>query len=113
MRYPGTVLSVAWSVMLLAATASAGEPPGQKVFLEQKCNQCHTVARAKIALGGVPEGKPADLSQIGGAHTPDWMKAFLLKKEVLNGEKHKRKFLGPDAELQALVDWLSSLKGDK
>ncbi len=99
--------------LVLATPAVAGDGAGQKVFVDQKCNQCHTIKDLKIGLVGVPEGNPTDLSAAGTLHAGDWMKAFLLKKEVLNGQKHKRKFLGPDSELSALVTWLGSLKGVK
>lgn len=104
------LFTLAIAVPLVAASAAA-QSNGQKVFLAHKCNQCHTVKAAGIDLSGVPEGRPTDLSSIGSKHTTDWMRAFLLKKEALNGSKHKRKFTGTDAELGQLLDWLAGLKG--
>ena len=102
----------ALSVVALPLRASA-EPPGQKVFLDYKCNKCHTVASAKIEATKKPkDGEKAapDLSDVGTKQKREWIDAYIHKKETLDGKKHKVLFRGDDAELKSLLDWLTSLK---
>jgi hypothetical protein len=40
------------------------------------------------------------------------MVKFLKKIEKLEGRKHKKKFKGSDEDLQAISDWLGTLKFD-
>jgi cytochrome c5 len=72
-------------------------PDGKKVFEDQKCTRCH---------------KPGSKREMKGPikHKPEDLKAILKHEKDLNGKKHKGKFKGTDAELDALVKWLVSLK---
>jgi Cytochrome c len=101
------------TAVLWPATAEAEDPPGQTVFLAQKCNLCHAVPAAGIEaktesdkmrgkdLGGKVEGEFADIA------------AFVRKEGERDGKDHKKPFKGTDEELQAILDWLGSLEAPK
>ena len=111
----GVPLLLALILPVLAApqpAQAAGEPPGQLVFMAQKCNTCHNVPSASIVrttksdkVAG--QDLPGDL-----ADKPASFFVQFLKKEVPNneGNKHKKDWKGTDAELQQLSDWLAEIK---
>ena len=110
-----------------AAAASAAED-GKQIFLKKECNECHTVKAAGIeklpakeggAKGDEEEGeeageeetKPPDLSGVGKEHDHDWIAKWLQKKVANDkGKKHRKRFKGSDAELDALASFLATLK---
>lgn len=113
------------SLTLLATpNAEAEEPAGQKVFVASHCDSCHTVASAGItqgtatasddaaepADGAAADEKPIDLSDVGNKHTKEFLDAFLLKKEKVDGKLHRKRFRGTPEERATLVDWLCTLK---
>ena len=103
---------------------------GKQVFLDMKCNKCHTIKSAAItqlpkapAEPGEEEDEeeapkePTDLSKLDDQvmKAPEGAKEHVkkwLKKEVQHTTKegklvkHKKLFKGSDADLQALVDFL-------
>jgi len=89
------------------------------IFLANKCNLCHGVSavgieKKKSTSGDAESAKKApDLSSVGLDKKADWIAKFLLKKETLDGEKHKKLFKGSDAELKTLSMWLESQKAPK
>jgi mono/diheme cytochrome c family protein len=109
------------SIAIVAATAFA-EPSardGKTIFLENKCNTCHTVTALKIekkkgaeeeASDKDKKAKPADLSSVGLERKADWMARFLMKKEAIDGQKHKKLFKGSEADLKTLAAWLETQK---
>jgi hypothetical protein len=111
----GVPLMLALIVPMVAApqpAQAAGEPPGQMVFMAQKCNMCHNVPSAGITrttksdkVAG--QDLPGDL-----ADKPASFFVQFLKKEVPNneGNKHKKDWKGTDADLQALAAWLAEIK---
>lgn len=56
--------------------------------------------------------KPPDLSGVGVERKAEWIAAFLLKKEKLEGKLHEKKFRGTEAELKKLANWLVTLKDE-
>jgi len=112
---------------LIAGVALAQDKPaardGKAVFLENKCNTCHTIQSAGVekkkattAEAGEEkksDKKPPDLSGVGLERKPEWIAAYLMKTESIKGEKHGRKFRGPEADLKLVSAWLSSLKTKK
>ena len=94
-------------------------PPGQEVFMQYKCNSCHSVDAQKIAVkksdeedeeAEEDEKQPPDLSGVGLEHDAKWMSDYLLKKEKIDGKTHRKKFRGKAPELKDLTAWLSTLK---
>ncbi len=101
-------------VLLLASTpAVVAQDDGQAVYVEQKCNLCHSVAAADIeAKTKSDKMKGPDLS---GYQTEDFaaVAAYARKEAELDGKSHKKEFKGSDEELQALVDWLLEQKASE
>jgi mono/diheme cytochrome c family protein len=92
----------------IVSTGHAGD--GKALFLENKCNLCHTIDSQAIARTS-EKMKAPDLSNASGlVESADWLKSF-LKKEVKKDDKnHQREFKGTDEELDAVVQWLMTLK---
>lgn len=117
------IVFVAIGAAAAAAFAEqAAAPPardGKAIFLENKCNNCHTVAALKIEKKGTEEEasegkvKPPDLSSVGLERKADWMGRFLMKKETIDGEKHKKLWKGSEADLKTLTAWLETQKAPK
>ena len=93
-------------------------PAGQHAFLKYKCNSCHTLEAAKVvkvedeeeAKDSSSKRKPPDLSGVGKKHTAAWMEKYLTKKEMIDGERHSKKFRGTEDELKAVTAWLETFK---
>jgi mono/diheme cytochrome c family protein len=109
---------------LIAGVAAAQDKPaavkdGKTLFLDNKCNGCHTIQSQAIvkkkaedadAKEEKSEKKPPDLSAVGLERKAPWMSKYLMKTEAIKGEKHGRKFRGTEAELATLTTWLETLK---
>lgn len=113
-------IQAGWMLIVLLAAAfslqsvmvaRAADDPGKAIFLDQKCNMCHSVEAAGIPKK--PTGKSTDLSAIGATKTADWFVKYLKKEEMVDGKKHAKGFTGKDEDLQTLAKWLGSLKGAK
>jgi mono/diheme cytochrome c family protein len=111
-----------------AAPATTAAKDGKTLFLENKCNTCHTIqaagiekrkasaedtAEATAKEASKPEKKPPDLSSVGLDQKPEWIAKYLMKTESLKGEKHGRKFRGTEPELKTVSQWLGSMKTPK
>ena len=137
----GLAVAVAlWGSVRAEEAKDAKEPAGKKLFVENKCNSCHSIdaagiekkkaesqaADAKAAPAGekkeaaaektttVPTHKAPDLSSVGVDQTSEWMGKF-LKKEVTTkeGKKHMKLWKGTDADLTTLTAWLGEQKAEK
>ena len=105
-----SALALTVGVCLLAGNAAA-EPDAKVVFVEKKCTLCHSVLSAGIKAPRDSKTKIFDLSGLAAkGRTATWLKAYLEKTEALGGKAHPPKFRGTPAELDALVEWLMSLK---
>lgn len=83
------------------------DPVGKKIFVDKKCNMCHTVKSVGIES---KKSDASDLSNTGvGMNSEDMIK-YLKKEMKLNGQDHKTAFKGSDEDLKKLVEWLSTLK---
>ena len=83
---------------------------GKTIFVEKKCNSCHSVEVASI------EGKKkdsVDLSKVGDKYNTELLAKFLTKKEKIDDQEHKTVIKGTDEEITAVTEWLSSLKSKK
>ncbi|MDH3268760.1 MAG: c-type cytochrome [Ignavibacteria bacterium] len=80
---------------------------GKQIFIESKCNNCHTVTSNEITS---KKDDATDLSNSGSVGDAEVIKTYLLKESQINDKNHKVKFKGSEAELNALSDWLVSLK---
>jgi cytochrome c5 len=86
------------------------EVDGKKIFLDNKCNMCHTVQSAGIES---KKSDATDLSNVGKDRTEEFLMKYLKKETKINDKDHKFTFKGNDEELKVLVDWLLTLKTDK
>jgi len=120
------VLAAFVALLGLWPAAEARAEDGKQVFLKKECNECHTVESAGIAKlpakddeaeADEEEGeeeddtKPPDLSGVGKKHDRDWIAKFIQKKiETDKGKKHRKRFKGSQAELEALLGFLAGLQ---
>jgi mono/diheme cytochrome c family protein len=123
-----TLLLAVLGLVLFAATRDARAEDGKQVFLKHECNECHTVEVLGVAklpedaseadeeedLGeDEEETEPPDLSGIGKRRDRDWLGKWLQKKvENDEGKKHRKRFKGSDADLEAIVAFLAGLQTD-
>jgi cbb3-type cytochrome oxidase cytochrome c subunit len=82
---------------------------GKTIFLDNKCNMCHSLKAEEITKKTTMAGPP-DLSDVGNKHDAAWITDFLTKKVDLNGKKHPKTWTGKDEDLKTLVDWLAKQK---
>ncbi len=110
-----TCLVFGLSAASSAAEADGAEDPGKVELLEQKCESCHSVASHGISrTGKIEKLFGPDLAGVGDRHETSWMVAYIKREQVgENGKKHTKPFKGSDEELQAIVDWLGSLKAEE
>jgi mono/diheme cytochrome c family protein len=92
----------------LATVTQAAD--GKQIFMDQKCNLCHSIESQGIEKK-MKKMETPELSNIGTQiESAEWLKGFLLQQEMKDGKKHQKKFSGSDEELDTLVNWIMSLK---
>lgn len=90
--------------------ANEDEPEGKKLFVEYKCNMCHTVKSVGIES---KKSDAHDIVQLDNEKNTEFWLNYLMKKEKLNGKDHKTAFKGGEEDLRKLVDWMMALKKDE
>ena len=90
-----------------AASNKGDDPAGKKIFIDTKCNMCHTVTSAGIES---KKSDAKDLSNVGSEQNIEFFTKYLKKEVKLNDKDHKFAFKGSDEDFKKLVDWLASLK---
>lgn len=115
MKTFGFTLSVLATVFLLALlysgpTAQAqGAKDGKQIFLDQKCNMCHSVSTAGIAATTKSEKmKGPDLVNV--KEDAKTLTAYLKKTGDLHGKKHVKEVKLSDPELNTLIGWILAQK---
>jgi mono/diheme cytochrome c family protein len=94
----------------IVTASSALAADGKELFLAQKCNLCHSVDSQGIAKTNAKMKAP-DLSNAGGmVESADWVKSFLKKEVKKDGKAHTKEFKGSAEELDAVAQWIVSLK---
>lgn len=104
------IIGVLGLTLGLAASAAAQDTTaqGQKVYAEQKCSLCHSIAGK-----GNPKGS---LDEVGTKTTPDDIRAWIADAKGMTAKtKAPRKpemkaYALPKADVDALVAYLSTLK---
>ena len=109
-----TILQLAFVAAILIAIGfaipvSAEDPPGKKVFIDAKCNTCHSIETQGITKT-MAASKAADLSTVGADHNAEWLTKYLMKEEAKNDKKHVKAWTGKKEDLETLVKWLETLK---
>ena len=108
----GIAIAALGAVTIGAANVGTASD-GKTIFLESKCQNCHSIESQGIKRASEPkpgDPVPSDLSGAGLKHNASWITDWLNKEVELDGKKHLKKFKGSAADLQTLSTWLSSLK---
>ncbi len=110
--FSGMAISLAFLVLFISIARAEDVPAGQKLFLDKKCNTCHSVDSVKITKK-LATSKAPDLSNVGSERNAEWITKWLNKEVELNGKKHTPKWSGTPEEQKTLVEWVASLKTKK
>lgn len=105
--YLGLVITIVALYGFAFTIADEKNDDGKKVFVDNKCNMCHTVTVAGIES---KKSDATDLSLVGKDRTTEFLTKYLKKEAKLDDKDHKSSFKGTDEDLAKLVDWLSTLK---
>lgn len=108
----GLLLVLALVVFASFAESEETKPSpdlGKKIFIDNKCNTCHSVKALGIQKTS-SSTTPPDLSGVGSKHTEDWIVKFLNKQETMNDKKHPKLWTGKPEDLKTLAQWLATLK---
>ena len=109
-RLAGGVVLVALVGLAFPGSATA-QDAGKKAFEANKCSNCHSVDKVGIARKLQSEKmKGPDMSTIGDKHDAAWIMKFAQREIELDGKQHKNEYKGTKEDLQAIADWLASLK---
>ena len=111
-RVSGVLAILAFAFLAFPKMTYADEPAGKKLFLDNKCNTCHSIESQDIKRT-LASSKAPDLSTVGDTRDADWISQFLQKKVDLDGKKHSKGWTGKDEDLKTLSEWLASLKKAK
>lgn len=76
---------------------------GLKVYAESKCAICHIIQGKGGKLS-------SDLSRIGAERDAHWLRLIVKDPKAVNPEFRMPPFQGSDADLDALVAYLQSLR---
>ena len=105
--YLGLVITIVALYGFAFTIADDKSDDGKKVFVDNKCNMCHTVTSAGIES---KKSDAVDLSTVGKDRTVEFLTKYLKKEAKLNDKDHKSSYKGTDEDLTKLVEWLSTLK---
>ena len=94
---------------LLTPVLYAEDAPGKQLFMDNKCNTCHSIESQTIKKT-LASSKAPDLSNVGSEQKVEWMVQFLQKKVDKNGKKHMKLWTGKEEDLKTLTEWLATLK---
>lgn len=107
--YLGLVITIVALYGFAFTISDQSNDDGKKVFVDNKCNMCHTVKAAGIES---KKSDAVDLSTVGKDQTEEFLMKFLKKEAKLNDKDHKSSFKGNDEDFKKLVEWLVTLKGE-
>jgi cbb3-type cytochrome oxidase cytochrome c subunit len=99
-------------IFLSYTSAQEAEPAGKKIFMDQKCNLCHSIESQTITKKTATSKAP-DLSNVGSEQSAEWIEKFLTKQVMLHEKKHAKAWTGTKEDLTTLATWLATLKKAK
>jgi hypothetical protein len=85
---------------------------GKKIFIELKCNSCHSIEAEDIEVK-LKKNTSIDLSVVSSIQDSDLLVKYLKKSEKINNKLHPVLFKGSDVELIELTTWLKSINNRK
>ena len=100
-----------WSLLmglLVLCGGTAWAADGAQLY-EKKCKICHSVG----GVGGPKKEVGGPLDDVGSKRDEAWLRAYLKDPKSKLENSKMPKMAMPDAELDALVQYLLSLKGAK
>jgi cytochrome c553 len=96
---------------ILNAQETATTKDGKTLFLEAKCNTCHSISSLEIeAKNKSASNKAPDLSKVEIKYEKDFLKKYLHKEESINEKKHPVAYKGTDEDLEILLSFILSLQ---
>lgn len=99
-----SVPHVSWSQ---TSEESASAINGKTIYIDYKCNLCHSVTSAGIEAKVKSEKmKGPDLTGVTSKREPEWIAKYVRKQVQIEDRDHKPEFKGTDEELDALIAWL-------
>ena len=107
--FAGSILILGLEIGMITDTNKVYAGDGKSIFLDNKCNKCHTVKSQDIKLVDDEPSDAPDLSNVGSKHDSDFLHKWLKKEVTIDDKKHPKQFKGSDGDLGILVNWLSSL----
>jgi mono/diheme cytochrome c family protein len=109
-RLASVLVGGALAAVFLTAAAKADDA-GQKAFDANKCSNCHSIEKLKMARK-IQSEKTAgpDLSTIGDKHDAAWITKWCMREVEKDGKQHKSEYKGTKEDLQAIANWLATLK---
>lgn len=97
-------------VLVLAACSagvdggSSGPPPsGEEIYRREKCDKCHEIAGVGGKAGGTLDG-------VGTSRDREWLAAYMREPGSRVDDARMLPVKLPDAEFEALLDYLQTLK---
>ncbi|MDO8549215.1 MAG: c-type cytochrome [Ignavibacteria bacterium] len=103
-------LAFVFAVVFLFGFAYSFNPEGgdgKSIFVEKKCNTCHSVEVADIES---KKKDALDLSKTGDKYDAEFLAKFITKKEKIDDKEHKIAMKGSEEEVKTVAEWLASLK---
>ena len=96
---------------LVAAGARADEAAAKGAFEANKCSNCHSIEKLgmKRKIASEKTAGP-DLSAVGSKHDAAWIVKWCMREVEKDGKTHKSEYKGTKDDLQAIADWLATLK---
>lgn len=107
--------AMAMTAMFVMVSTMAGpayaEHEGQKAFIANKCDNCHSIEKLEIERKIKSEKmKGPDLGDVGDRHMAEWMVKFLKREVDLDDDLHKQEYKGSKKDLEAISAWLGEMK---
>ncbi len=106
-----SVLATGALAMVFLTVAAKADDAGQKAFEANKCSNCHSIDKLKMARK-IQSEKTAgpDLSTVGDKHDAAWITKWCMREVEKDGKQHKSEYKGTKEDLQAIANWLASFK---
>ena len=110
-----SIRRTALSMVVLACFAGApsgaleDEAAGKQLFVDQKCDRCHSVTSLEIEakIKGAMSGPALDES---AEREATWIRDYLTGEQKNDGKAHRAAWKGSEEELDRLVAFLVALR---
>jgi mono/diheme cytochrome c family protein len=108
-RFAGVLASAALAA--IATTAANADAAAVKAFDANKCSNCHSIEKLGMERKIQSEKMAGpDLSTVGDKHDAAWIVKWCMREVEKDGKQHKSEYKGTKEDLQAIANWLATLK---